>query len=296
MTAMEYWARQGEIMAGEWIKVRTNLWDDPRVSQLCDLTKTCEPMVIGGLYWLWSTADEHTETGLLPGMSVGAIDRKTGIKEFGAALVSIGWLLETPEGVVIERFEEHNGKSAKTRAQNAKRQSNHRGTGPDLIGENEVCHAGSVTGALPREDKIREEKKDKSTNTDKSKGSSTRGTRLPEDWRPSPEDIEYCKTERPDLLPSAVARNFYDYWIAKSGKDATKVNWSATWRSWVRKERTENAPRPPAVGGNVVGFPPQPRGPVADQARANTEEARRLLFGGGGGHVDVVEGDDDAGG
>ena len=79
-------------MAGEWIKVRTNLWNDPRVSQLCDTTDSPEAMIVGGLYWLWATADEHTETGLMPGLSVGGIDRKTGIKGFGAALVSIGWI------------------------------------------------------------------------------------------------------------------------------------------------------------------------------------------------------------
>jgi hypothetical protein len=27
---------------------------------------------------------------------------------------------------------------------------------------------------------------------------------------------------------------FRDYWAAKAGKDACKVNWNATWRNWVR--------------------------------------------------------------
>lgn len=30
------------------------------------------------------------------------------------------------------------------------------------------------------------------------------------------------------------AEKFRDYWIAKSGKDATKTNWEATWRNWIR--------------------------------------------------------------
>lgn len=272
--------KQGANMAGEWIKVRTNLWDDPRVSQLCDLTGTAEATVIGGLYWLWSTADEHTETGLLPGMSVAAIDRKTSIKGFGAALVAIGWLLDTPEGVVIERFEEHNGTSAKQRAQTAKRVAKSRGNG-DVTDAALQSNGDSVTGALAREEKRREEPIGESTDKGTKKGDSTRGTRLPVDWKPSPEDVAYCKTERPDLLPSRVAQNFFDYWIAQPGAKGRKVDWSATWRSWVRKERTENAPRPPAAGagGVVVGFPQGPRPPVADQAQANTEAAKRLLFG-----------------
>lgn len=70
----------------------------------------------------------------------------------------------------------------------------------------------------------------------KEEQSAARGTRLPDDWRPSPEDQAYCKKERPDLLLSAVAQNFYDYWIAQPGAKGRKADWSATWRGWVRKE------------------------------------------------------------
>ena len=34
-------------MAGDWIKMRTNLWDDPRVSRICDITGLAEAQVIG---------------------------------------------------------------------------------------------------------------------------------------------------------------------------------------------------------------------------------------------------------
>lgn len=106
------------------------------------------------------------------------------------------------------------------------------------------------------------------------KADKARGSRLPIDWKPSPEDVTYCKTERPDLLPSRVAQNFFDYWIAQPGAKGRKVDWSATWRSWVRKERTENAPRPL---GTVTAFPGAKS--VAEQNAANTAEAKRLLFG-----------------
>ena len=110
-------------MAGEWIKMRTNLWDDPRVSKLCDITNQTEAAIVGGLYWLWATADEHTECGILHGMTTRAIDRKTGIAGLGQGLVDIGWLADHPEGVRIVGFDEHNGTSAKKRCQTAKRES-----------------------------------------------------------------------------------------------------------------------------------------------------------------------------
>ena len=62
-------------MAGDWIKMRGNLWDDPRIASLCDATDQPEAMVIGGLYWLWAMADQHTEDGTLPGLTLKAIDR-----------------------------------------------------------------------------------------------------------------------------------------------------------------------------------------------------------------------------
>lgn len=102
-------------MAGDWIKMRSNLWDDPRVARICDLTEAGEAAVVGGLYWLWATADQHSEDGIMLGLTIRAIDRKTGINGFGDALVSAGWLADHPEGVRIVRFEEHNGKSAKRR-------------------------------------------------------------------------------------------------------------------------------------------------------------------------------------
>lgn len=113
-------------MAGEWIKMRTNLWDDPRVSRLCDLVDQPEAMVVGALYWLWSMADEHSEDGLLPGLTLRAIDRKTGVQGIAAALVQVGWLLEVEGGIEVVKFGEHNGTSAKRRCVEAQRKANTR--------------------------------------------------------------------------------------------------------------------------------------------------------------------------
>jgi hypothetical protein len=65
-----------------------------------------------------------------------------------------------------------------------------------------------------------------------------RGTRLPADWQPSEEEIIYCKTNRPDLDWRNVAENFRDYWIAQPAGKATKIDWVATWRRWVRNEKS----------------------------------------------------------
>lgn len=148
-------------MAGDWIKMRCNLWDDPRVSSLCDSTGEKEATVIGGLYRLWVIADQHSEHGVLPGLTVKAVDRKTGVKGLGEALISIGWIVDTPDGIQIARFDEHNGESAKVRAQTARRVAKHKSnaqvTQQTLLEEGNA-NGESVSHALPREEKRREDK------------------------------------------------------------------------------------------------------------------------------------------
>lgn len=144
-------------MAGDWIKMRGNLWDDPRVAKLCDLTDQGEAAIVGGLYWLWATADQHSADGTMPGLSLRQIDRKTGIQGFGQALCDIGWISESDEGIQIVRFEEHNGASAKSRAMTAKRVANHkeRTANAEVTVTPLAESQETVSGALPRE---REEK------------------------------------------------------------------------------------------------------------------------------------------
>lgn len=155
-------------MAGDWIKMRTNLWDDPRVARLCDLTDQGESAVVGGLYWLWAMADSHTEDGILPGLTLRAIDRKTGIKGFGSALCAVGWLEDSPDGVCLVNFEEHNGTSAKRRCTDAQTKASKRKSSaeaPANVGEMSASQAdktqtddGQKTdNCRAREEKRREE-------------------------------------------------------------------------------------------------------------------------------------------
>jgi hypothetical protein len=161
-------------MAGDWIKMRSNLWDDPRVTRLADLTDTSEAAVIGGLYWLWSTADQHSTDGVMPGLSIKGVDRKTGITGFGQALCDIGWLQDGTDGVQIPNFVEHNGDSAKKRCQTAKRVAKSKtGNGnsvTDLQQNSETGNAEVTLAALPETQKseisaLPREREEKSINT-----------------------------------------------------------------------------------------------------------------------------------
>lgn len=68
-----------------------------------------------------------------------------------------------------------------------------------------------------------------------------KASRLPSDWELTDELREYCRTTRPDLDPDLTAREFKNYWLAKSGKDATKLRWDLTWHNWVMRSHAKPA-------------------------------------------------------
>jgi hypothetical protein len=70
--------------------------------------------------------------------------------------------------------------------------------------------------------------------------------RLPADWEPGPEGMAFAAgLGLANGRAATELDRFRDFWTAKSGKDATKADWLATWRNWVRKA-VEIAP--PAAG------------------------------------------------
>lgn len=92
----------------------------------------------------------------------------------------------------------------------------------------------SATSERPESDQI--QKKEKKINKINN-SSSTRGSRLPHDWMPSLEDMQWAQVNfYPDnaaIMKEAEA--FRDYWIAQPGQKGVKVDWQATFRSWLRK-------------------------------------------------------------
>lgn len=79
-----------------------------------------------------------------------------------------------------------------------------------------------------------------------------RGSRLKPDWQPDKDDRLYASDRGfPDFQISEIAEDFRDYWLARPGAKAVKVDWHATWRTWVRRCKPQvQAPRPvkPSVG------------------------------------------------
>ena len=108
-------------MAGDWIKMRSDLLTHPKVVRISSALKTDRLRTIGALFSAWCLFDAHSEDGTLPGYTDAVLNEVVGLKGFAAAMRDVRWLECRADGLTMPEFEEHNGKSAKVRAEDAKR-------------------------------------------------------------------------------------------------------------------------------------------------------------------------------
>jgi uncharacterized protein YdaU (DUF1376 family) len=88
-----------------------------------------------------------------------------------------------------------------------------------------------------------------------------RGSRLAPDWQPSPDDRKAALAEgMPEVQVDREANKFRDYWTGRAGANGVKLDWSATWRNWVRRACEDRGWTPDAQPMARAG-PPQPPAP-----------------------------------
>jgi hypothetical protein len=81
-----------------------------------------------------------------------------------------------------------------------------------------------------------------------------RGTRIPDDWIPSPDLIEWARSEAMgDEFQRVETQRFRNYWLATPGQRGRKLDWDATWRNWLIKEAQDNPGRARANSPNGHG-------------------------------------------
>ncbi len=76
---------------------------------------------------------------------------------------------------------------------------------------------------------------------------TAKGTRLAENWKPSPATIEWTRENSIGVDVTAEWSKFVDFWLAKPGAAGRKVNWDATWRNWVRRAAEQRSSRTRSV-------------------------------------------------
>lgn len=113
-------------MAGDWIKMRSDLAEDPAVICIAGKVGLDEFAVVGRLQFLWAWFDAQSRDGHAAGVTKAWVDRKVQCDGFAQAMVDAEWLIVTPGGIEVPNFDRHNGETAKTRALGTKRKQKER--------------------------------------------------------------------------------------------------------------------------------------------------------------------------
>lgn len=80
---------------------------------------------------------------------------------------------------------------------------------------------------------------------------ATKGKRLPTDFVLPNAWGQWAQAKYPHWTPDtirAIALKFRNFWVAKTGKDATKLDWKATWENWCMSDITQKEHPAPKAG------------------------------------------------
>lgn len=97
----------------------------------------------------------------------------------------------------------------------------------------------SKSRVLPIENQNQNQNHIRKESKDSFSKKSSNGTRLKEDFSLPDSWKDFARQEGwTDSAIDREADTFRDYWVAKSGQNATKRDWQATWRNWIRNNET----------------------------------------------------------
>ncbi len=208
-------------MAGEWLKMDCSTPDKPEVFAITVAMGWDDPdLTVGKLFRVWRWFDQQTTDGNAKSVTASLLDRIAGVTGFAQAMRDVGWLVINADGVSLPNFEKHNGATAKSRAQTAKRVATHRSNADTVT--------STVTPALAREEKRREEKKE-----DIPPPVVVRATRkCPQGFEVTPEMGQWAHENTPLADLNAATDKFRDHTFKTAISD-----WPGAWRNWMRRDQ-----------------------------------------------------------
>jgi hypothetical protein len=113
-------------------------------------------------------------------------------------------------------------------------------------------------------------------------GPPARGTRIPPGFTVTGEMAEWARNETPFVDTRLEFAKFTDYWRAATGARATKRDWQATWRNWLRRAAEQHPPRAGPRGQQAETDAQFSRAMQRANARGESSDASR------NGHADQV--------
>lgn len=81
-------------MAGDWIKMRVDLYEDPAVTRIAESMGEREEVVVGYLHRVWSYLSRQCHDGTVTGVTLVSLGRLANVPGFPELMCDVGWLIE----------------------------------------------------------------------------------------------------------------------------------------------------------------------------------------------------------
>ena len=225
-------------MAGDWIKMRVDLSEDPAVIAIADALQMDVFAVVGRLHRAWSWASAHTKDGRA-NVTEKFIDKLLTHDGFAHAMSDVGWLEVADAHVLFVRFNRHNSKSAKRRATEAARKKRVRKMSAK-------CPQNVRIESGQKADQRREEKRREDID---SANAESKGDKSPNRFiKPTVQQVRAYCSERKNRVDAVQFIDHYETNGWRRGKTPIK-DWQACVRTW---EQNDNGRA--ATAGRIPGL------------------------------------------
>ena len=232
-------------MAGniQWFRWHHGSVTDPKFRLIAHKAKQSLATVIAVWAFLLEQASASDERGAFGDVDCESLDCLLGLDDGATAAIMLAMEGRgLVEGGSVSAWEKRQPKRERVDENSIERSRAFRQKKRQETPEDNDATPSNATQhqETPRVEKRREEEKTEEAPSAK----SPRGTALPEAWTLPDDWKTWAEGARPDVDVLTVADSFRDYWVAKPGKDGRKADWLATWRNWVRNQRSGSAQRP----------------------------------------------------
>lgn len=216
-----------------WFRFYDCALDDPKVQKLPgDLFKV----------WVNLLCVASRNNGALPAIDDLAFMLRQSsdtVSDMMSELMRVGLIDESEQGLTPHNWSERQYQSDSSAERMRKHRAMKRNSDVTDVTMCDVTGDGKVT----LQNRYRA---DTDTEITSAPARSKKGTRLPEDWKPSSDLI--VKATELGLSASQFDREvekFRDYWLGRAGSAGVKLDWEATARNWMRSaaERLNPPPR-----------------------------------------------------
>lgn len=220
---------------------------------------------------LWSICDDEGRARAAPELLAGQLYPFDEDVTRARGALTEQWMSELEKQGLIRRYQVEGAKYLEVIKWSKHQKINRPSTAryPKFSEGSPIPHAVLSEGSVSEEDKEEEIGGGKRVEVAQTQKRS-RATRLPAYWMPTEAGAQFAQDH--GLSQAETNRElekFTNYWTAKSGQGATKIDWDATWRNWVltavERRGSSNGPDRPSASERARR--------LADEVRA-AERAR----------------------